>query len=487
MRVFLGNGPWGKKDWYGVRAGSRWPHYEHCSEQYMPFPFFLAYATAVLEQENIECRLVDGIAERISVEAFHERAVSFHPDVVVLEVSTPSWDTDIATIRCLRARLPGAKIVCVGLHTELNKEDTFQRYPEIDYAIYGEYDYVLRDLLAAIDSGGDVSHIPGVVHRGPNDVAIANKKGANITDLDALPWPARHHLPMYNYHDLPGGIPAPSLQMWASRGCPFRCIFCVWPQIMYADNSYRTRDPVLFMDEVEHVVKQYNFNSFYVDDDTFNIQDRRIIRICEEKMRRADIRYLPWAAMCRADTSKPIVFEKMRESGCMAVKFGVESASQAIVDGIDKSLDLAKVEASVKKCRSLGINIHLTFTFGLPGETWETVRETIRFAKRLSPDSLQFSINTPFPGSKFYRLMEEKGKLLTKDWSLYDGYNNAVVRTDAMSGEEIEAAHRLALREWEKHKIVRTFTQWKYMRHALAHPLRSLRRLPHVRRVFASA
>lgn len=486
MRVFLGNGPWYKRDWYGVRAGSRWPHYEHCSERYMPFPFFLAYATAVLEQSGYTCSLVDAIAERIDFPEFYRRIRAFRPDVVVLEVSTPSWDTDVATIRRIREELPQVKLVCVGLHTELNQPETFGAYPEIDYAVYGEYDYVLRDLVQAIDSGTSPSAIPGVVYRQGEQV-IANPKGGNVADLDALPWPARHHLPMFSYHDLPGGIPAPSLQMWASRGCPFRCIFCVWPQVMYADHSYRTRDPKLFMDEVEAVVHQYGFNSFYVDDDTFNIQDRRIIRICEEKMSRRSIRYLPWAAMCRADTSKPVVFEHMAASGCRAVKFGVESANQAVVEASGKSLNLAKVEAAVKKCRELGINIHLTFTFGLPGETWETVRETIAFARRMSPDSLQYSINTPFPGSKYYRMLEEEGTLLTHDWSKYDGYNNAVVRTAEMSGEEIVAAHRLAMQEWERHKMVRTFTQWKHLRHALRHPLRGLRHLRHVRRVFAPA
>jgi radical SAM superfamily enzyme YgiQ (UPF0313 family) len=277
---------------------------------------------------------------------------------------------------------------------------------------------------------------------------------------------------MYNYHDLPGGIPAPSLQMWSSRGCPFRCIFCVWPQIMYEGNLYITRDPEDVANEVEYCIKKWNFQSFYFDDDTFNIGKKRLLKLGEEIAKR-DLG-VPWAAMCRADTTDKETLRALKESGLCAVKYGVESASQELVDASDKSLDLSKVEEMVRYTQEIGIRVHLTFSFGLPGETHETAMKTIKWSQFLNPDSIQYSIMTPFPGSRFYKELEAKGHLLTKDWSKFDGNSMSVVRTEALSGEDLEYYIRKAYKSWEWHKLRRALTQPRFMKRSWKHPLRGL-------------
>lgn len=474
MKVFLGNSPWNKPDLYGVRAGSRWPHFERCGDPYMPFPFYMAYATAVLEKEGHEVLLVDGVAERISDDEFFKRVEDFSPGLALLEVSTPSIGKDLQDAERLKKALgKDVPVVFAGPHIEMYRPDFLEKVPMVDFVLMGEYEYTLRELVDKLANGKDPSDTLGVLCRMPDGSVKENPRRPLIENIDELPWPARHHLPMDSYHDCPGGIPCPSLQMWASRGCPFKCIFCAWPQIMYNGSKYRVRDPKDVVNEIEHCVKKYGMKSIYFDDDTFNIGKKRIISICEELTSRN--LNLPWAVMARADTADFEMLKAMKQAGLQSIKYGVESASQKLVDACGKALDLKKVEETVKITRKLGINFHLTFTFGLPGETWDTVHQTIRYAKKLSPDSIQFSIVTPFPGSSYFDILEKKGYLKSKDWTQYDGSNMAVVRTDDMTSEELEQALQMAHREWEKHKFRRTFFQGKFLKKGLLHPLKAIR------------
>ena len=468
MKIFLGNGPWFKPGYYGVRAGSRWPHFEEACSDYLPFPFFLAYATAILEKANYPCLIVDGIAERIREEDYITCAVNFQPDVTILEVSTASFDTDLRQAKKIKDLVPKTRIVFCGLHVDMFQPGFLRENPVVDFVIKGEYDTIVLPLIQAIENGGDFAQVPNLVYRSLSGDCFDTPRQEVVSDLDSLPWPARHALPMLKYYDLPGGIPAPSLQIWASRGCPFQCIFCVWPQIMYGNHQYRTRNPVDVVDEIEWCVKEFGFKSFYFDDDTFNIGKDRILQLCAEiKKRNLN---LPWAAMARADTADEEMLIAMKEAGLVGIKYGVESGCQELVNSSCKNLTLQKVEDIVKFTRKLGINQHLTFSFGLPGETKETIRKTIDFAKRLNPETVQFSILTPFPGSKFYRMLEAEGKLLTKDWSKYDGGTTSVIRTDALSGEDLENALRQAYHEWDIHKLFRPLWDFRQLKRVLSQP-----------------
>lgn len=490
MKIFLGNGPWYKKGYYGVRAGSRWPHFEEEGNQYLPFPFYLAYATAVLERAGHKCLLIDGVAERTTEEDYLSRAIAFRPDAVILEVSTASMAADLRQASRIKEACPDAKVAFCGIHVDMYRPGFLDDCPIADFVMKGEYDFVVLDLIKALEGGGDFSKVSNLIYRDGSGQPRETERQESIADLDSLPWPARRHLPMLNYHDCPGGIPAPSLQMWSSRGCPFKCTFCAWPQIMYADNRYRTRDPVDIVDEIEAMKKEYGMRSFYFDDDTFNIGKRRILKLCEE-IRRRNLN-MPWAAMSRADTSDRETLIAMRDAGLIGIKYGVESGSQDLVDNAEKNLDLARVEETCRITKELGIRTHLTFSFGLPGETWETARKTIDFAKKLDPDTLQFSLMTPFPGSKFYEDMKAEGRLLTEDWSLYDGGTTSVVKTDQLDGKDLEKALRMAYNEWDRHKLFRPLRDMRTLRRVLSQPRQTIHTLRfmakrHLRRMWANA
>jgi len=451
-RVFLGNAPWSKPGFYGVRAGSQWPHFEAAKNSYMPFPFQLAYAAALLERQNAEVLLVDGIAERMSDGAFQDGIMSFGPDVVLLEVSTPSIDADLRTARRLKTVLPpGAKLAFAGPHAPMFSPDFLVENREVDIILQGEYELTLSNLVEAMGNGTGLQRVPGLLFRGSNEGIESTGPPQIIEDIDSLPWPARHFLPMSNYFDNPGNIPEPALQMWGSRGCPYSCSFCIWPQLMNG-NRYRPRSVSAILDEIEHEARAFGCRSVYFDDDTFNIGKVRMLEFCREKIRRGlDI---PWAIMARADLMDREILEAMSAANLQAVKYGIESADAQLLANVNKRLDIDKAVENVRLTKQMGIMVHLTFMFGIPQETRATIRKSVRLAKKLNPDSVQFSLLTPLPGTRIYDELLAKGHLSADDWRKYDGYHTAVIRTDSLDANDLEAELAWAWRSWFRHRAL---------------------------------
>jgi radical SAM superfamily enzyme YgiQ (UPF0313 family) len=445
FRVFLGNPPWSKPGYYGVRAGSRWPHFEEEHLEYMPFPFFLAYAAAVVEGAGFETLLIDGIAEGFDENAFVEKIEDFSPHLVLLEVSTISIDNDIALAKKLRETLgEKVKIAFCGLHNFMVEPEFLEQHEFLDLVLIGEYELTLREVCERLAEGADLSGCLGTIHRS-GGIAVEERRPL-LDNLDELPWPARHFLPMTNYHDEPGNIPRPSVQMWASRGCPYGCVFCAWPQIMYGSRKYRTRSVIDVVDEMEWLVKEGGYASVYFDDDTFNIGRERMLDFAREVKSRG--MFVPFAIMARADNMDRELLEALQEAGLFALKYGVESADPNLLEQCEKKLDINKVRSTIETTHELGIKMHLTFMFGMPAETKETARETMDLALWAKPESVQFTIATPFPGSKYYHMLKEQGRLITDDFSKYDGFRSAVIRTDHLEPHELQGIVAEANQRW---------------------------------------
>ncbi len=452
MRIFLGNAPWRKKGRIGVRAGSRWPftlkvNYGTEVSHYVTFPFFLAYSTSVLREAGHEAMLVDAIAEGNDIDLFLKRAENFGPRIMALETSTPTINVDLEIARKAK-RLLGKDtlIALVGPHVSVMKGRLLNEAPFVDFILIGEYEMTLRELADTLEKGGKPDKILGIVYRDETGAVRENPRRPVIMDLDSLPRPAYDQLPMYNYNDNFSVIEFPNVQIWTSRGCPYNCIFCMWPAVMYGNHRYRTRDPVKVADEIEWLINNYGFKAIYIDDDTFNLGKKRLLKFCDEMINRE--LNVQWAAMARADTMDEEVIEAMAKAGLVGIKYGVESASQEIIDRSGKRLNLDKVEKTIEATKRLGIKVHLTFTFGLPGETKETIKKTIEYSMDKQVHSVQFSIATPFPGTEFFKYAKENGYLLSENWDDFDGFRNAVVRTKELTPEDLQEALETAVSTW---------------------------------------
>ncbi|MBF0331162.1 MAG: radical SAM protein [Candidatus Omnitrophica bacterium] len=446
MKILLVNLPWERRGYFGVRAGSRWPHIKTVHEKnYSPYPFFLAYAAALLKREGFEVKVIDSLAQEIAEKDFLQAVTDEKPDLLVAETSTPSLSNDLMVI----GRLPqGLKVALCGPESNIRDPQFLKAHPAISYVMVGEYEVMLLELVQRLQGGVHVDDVKGLIHRQGAELRV-NPPRPLLEDLDFLPWPLREGLPMDRYNDTPGGIPAPSVQMWSTRGCPYQCLFCIWPQLMYQSRRYRTRSVKDVVDEMEYLVKTMGFKSVYFDDDTMNIGKLRMMELAREIRRRA--LNVPWAMMARADIMEEDVLQSLHEAGLVAIKYGVESADQTLLNNIRKGMDLRQTERMIRFTKSIGIKTHLTFSFGLPGETQATIQKTIDLALELDPDSLQFSINTAFPGTPYYKELEQRGHIVSSDLSDYDGNFKAMLRTEALTAQDLLKAKRRADRVWRDH------------------------------------
>lgn len=446
--VLLANLPWQKNGRSGVRAGSRWPHIKDNTEgDYLPFPFFLAYATALLRQHNINASIQDAIAEKIGPDEFISKVLSMNIDYLVAETSVPSFYNDMEILE--KIAQGGISIILCGPHAEIYSPAFLKNHPFIDFVLIGEYEYSLLGLMCALLKDERPEKVMGLLYRFGADV-IKNTAG-EVCDNNGLPWPERDSLPMHAYCDAPGNIPLPSVQMLASRGCPYGCTFCLWPQVMYSDKRYRPRNVTDVVDEMEFLVGQKKFKSVYFDDDTFNIGRERMFALCGEIKKRG-LQAVPWAIMARVDLMDEPLLLEMKSAGLWAVKYGIESSSGALIKDCQKSLDIQKATRMIKFTKKIGIRTHLTFAFGMDGETKESVNKTIDYALSLNPDTIQFSIVTPFPGTKLFESLQAEGRIITKNWEHYDGHNHCVFKPDRMSCEELKKAKESAYLRWQEHQ-----------------------------------
>ncbi len=447
MKILLANLPWQKDGRWGVRAGSRWPHIKDEKESgYLPFPFFLSYAAAVLKKQGFQTVLVDAIAGQIPEYEFLEKYVLQGFDYLVAETSIPSFEDDMRLLNRISGF--GISVILCGPNTEIFQPSFLERYPFISYVMFGEYEFTLLELLRSLEEKRDLSEVRGLIFRQAGKV-IKNASRGHFP-LDLLPWPDRDSLPMERYLDAPGEMRTPSVQMMASRGCPFRCQFCLWPQVMYQGHHYRVRNYIEVVDEMEYLVREKGFKSVYFDDDTFNVGRERMLALCRE-IRKRGLHKTQWAIMARPDLMDEELLVNFKKAGLYAVKYGVESSAQHLVNEIGKNMDLEKAGRMIRYSRKLGIKVHLTFTFGLPGENRGTIENTIAWVLKLDPFSVQFSLLTPFPGTEYYQSVEEKGWLVSGDFSSFDGQHSSVVRTEQLSSLDLEIAKSYAERVWLDH------------------------------------
>lgn len=448
LKILLANLPWQRDGKIGVRAGSRWPHIKDKSEgNYLPFPFFLAYATSLLQKHNIDANLVDAIAEETAEDKFLEKILGKDFDYLVAETSVPSFYDDLKILKRIHhtARMP---IILCGPNSEIYKPEFLKKYPFIDFVLFGEYEFTLLELVKALQKDKTLSGINGLIYCNGNGI-VKNPRREPL-DINLLPWPYRENLPMNKYWDLPGDIPYPSVQMITSRGCPFGCNFCLWPQVLYQNNIYRVRDINDVVDEMEYLVKEKGFKSVYFDDDTFNIGKERMLKFCRTVKERG-LHNIPWAIMARPDLMEEEILTEMKSAGLWAVKYGVETIHDKLLDNCQKNMDFRKANRMIRMTTDLGIKTHLTFSFGLDGETKESMQGTIDYVLNLRPNSVQFSILTPFPGTRLFEEMDKQGRILTKDWSKYDGHHQCIFQPDNLSPAELGNTKRQAYRIWGEH------------------------------------
>jgi radical SAM superfamily enzyme YgiQ (UPF0313 family) len=336
------------------------------------------------------------------------------PHVVGISAcATPSIYDVYRIARIVKGIDPGIPVVVGGGHATFTAKKTLEECPHIDVVVRGEGEETFKELCNAIGEGRSLGDMAGVSYRAGDGVK-ENPDREPIRDLDGIPYPAYHLLPMHLYRM--GRRPFASII--TSRGCPYRCIFCSSSQLF--GKRWRARSPENVIGELKLLRDRYRVSEIEFLDDIFTLDPRRVKRICDLMVEEGlDI---TWTCSSRVDTISrfPEMAEYLRGAGCHTVYIGIESGSQRILDLVNKGITLRQVEKAVEVLRRAKLRVLGSFILGVPGEGREDLERTVWFSKTLNLDLVQFTICTPYPGTPLYEEASEKGWLLTGDWRRYD-------------------------------------------------------------------
>jgi radical SAM superfamily enzyme YgiQ (UPF0313 family) len=315
--------------------------------------------------------------------------------------------------------------------------------PQLDFVIRGEYDYALADLADGIGDGDSLKEIPGFTWR--DGEAISRGPSPNrLADLDSLPIPAYDLIDFNNYTESVF-IYHPAAAMATSRGCPYKCIYCWFPQTIYS-HRWVAQSPERMFEEVRYMVERFGVKEIKIDDDTFEIDRQRVIDFCELLIRN-NVK-VAWAPQCRPDLVDEELLRIMKRAGCIRILWGCESASQEVLDKMKKGFKVADIEKATRLSQKLGIEALNCFMLGFPWDTEETIQETIEFAYKLNAEFTQFAIPTPLPGTEFYQLAKEQGYIQATEWDYFDGSHRAAISYPQLSHQTLEFYAKKAYRDY---------------------------------------
>ena len=430
MKVFICNPPFLPK----FSRSQRSPAVTKSGTIY--FPIFLASTAGVLEADGFEVDLVDAPAESIDRQAFLQKAVSFQPALVIMETSTPSFYDDRELMVLVKKRLPGVITAMAGTHVSALPGMAFEADGAVDLVIRGEYEYTVRDLARAVRDGTDWRHLKGVSYLKNGEEMVSNPDREFIEDLDALPFVSRTYkkfLNIDNYFN-PNAL-YPMVTIISSRGCPHACDFCLYPQVL-TGNKLRCRSPESVTDEIAYIIEAFpRAKSIFFEDDTFTSSRKRCLEISSLMMKRGLT--IPWTANARGDLDYEVL-SLMKAAGCRCLCVGFESASREHLRIVHKGTRVEKMFDFMAAAKKAGILIHGCFIVGFPGETKESMEETLKLALRLNPDTIQVYPMMVYPGTRSYAWFKENKLLSTEDyrqWLTPKGLHNCVIRTEELSSE----------------------------------------------------
>jgi len=385
-------------------------------------PLGLGLLAGYLEKCGAEVRIVD--MQALSGD-LQELVPPRKPDFVGITANTVLVDKAYAVAEAVKKIWPETRVVFGGIHPTMRPREVLEN-PHVDYVIRGEGERSLSLLVGGVDP----DRIPGLARR-TNGGYWENPLLDYIENLDEMPMPGYHLLPMHLYNPpLGGALRTPSISIFSSRGCPGRCTYCNSAMI----KKLRFRSAGKVVEEIEYLAANYGIRELAFYDDTFCANKKRVRNFCRMLIERKTD--LTWTCFSRIDYADRQTLELMAESGCHMICYGVESADQAILENIRKHLNLDKVVPVTRMTQKAGIRVRLSFMLGNPGETRETLEKNVRFAIEADPDFAQFLITTPFPGTEMYEWAERRGYLATRDWSKYDFWN-VVMKLPTVTEEDI--------------------------------------------------
>jgi radical SAM superfamily enzyme YgiQ (UPF0313 family) len=389
-------------------------------------PLDLAYMSAVLEENGIECKMQDYPVEGGTWKTFIEDIKNFSPELLIIYTTITSAKEDLHACKIAKEINPDIITVAKGGDTTICPEERLEMCKQLDIAIIGEPEITLLE----ISQGRDLKGIKGICYRDNGNIVKTSRRPF-IEDVDSLPFPSRHLLDQSRYLRPDTGEVLTTIQ--SSRGCPSKCIYCLSRVVAGAD--LRLRSPKNVVDELEHCVKDYNIRNFFFRADTFTWDKDWVIAVCKEIIsRKLDIE---WVANSRANTIDDERLIWMKKAGCWLVSFGVESGNQMILDKTQKGITLEQSREALRLAKKHNLKTFVTLLIGMPWDTKETIMQTFDFAREIDSDFFEVILPYPFPGTKYYEIARRDGLIMDDAYDhMYDHFNS-VVKTYHLSADEL--------------------------------------------------
>jgi len=419
MRTLLLNPP----SYAGIDGGAGSRYQARREIRSFWYPIWLAYPAGLIP----ESRLIDAPADGLSKDDVIRLAYGY--DLIAMSTSTPTVSHDVGLAEALKKQYPHARIGLVGPHPMVLPMETMAMSEAIDFVTTAEYDYT----LAEIADGVPMHRVRGIVFRS-NGGLVRTPDRPFLQDLDALPFVSKIYardLTIENYYN--GYLLHPYVSLYTGRGCRSRCTYCLWPQTI-SGHAYRVRSVENVYEEMVLARRLFpQVKEFFFDDDTLT-QDTERAELLARKIRPLGI---TWSCNARANVNRETL-RVMKESGLRLLTVGFESGNRKILDIMKKGIVPAQAREFMKSAKELGILVHGAFILGLPGETKESIEETLRYALELDPYSIQVSLVAPYPGTEMYAQGIKEGWIVrTGEHLLKDGIQNAAVSYVGLSREYI--------------------------------------------------
>jgi len=451
--VFLANAPYFLEERYGKLAsvGATLPH------------LGLLMLGAVLRNAGHRIRILDASAQSTGYEYTLKEVKKFRPDIIGLTAVTPSIIKTVKLASMIKDLYPSIPIVIGGPHLTAVPEQTLSDYHVFDYGVVGEGENTIIELVEALSAGKTPSNISGLAFRENGKVHFSPPR-PTIKDLDVLPFPAwdlldgfpvRYHPALFKYKKLP------STHIISARGCPNKCIFCD-TSVFSRQIRFHSSEYVLEM--IGYLKKNFGIKEIIFEDDQFLIKKKRVARICEGILKAKW--NISWCCSGRVNSVNDLeLLNLMKRSGCWQISYGIESGNQKILDFAKKAITIDQIEKAVRLTHKAGILSKGYFIFGLPYETEETMKKTIRFANSIPLNDISAFTLTPFPGSEMYDIAEQHGTI-DKDFEKMN-LLDVVYVPNGLSKEKLFYYQQRFMKEF----YLRPRIIGNYLRRLLANPL----------------
>lgn len=392
----------------------------------------LAYLASYLLHLGIPCRVIDAKYERLDTEDILDIIDKEIPDIVGFTAMTTEIIDAASLASKIKKRRNNTFTVIGGPHASALSAETLEEFPDFDVACFGEGEYTLGELVGAIRLKKSFHNIEGIAYRDKERVIRINKLRPLIEILDDLPFPAWSLF-----------SPAKKYPILSSRGCPFRCNFCM----RILGDNIRFRNPDMVVKEMSEVYEKYKPQFFIFDDETFGLNKKKTNKILDNIIESGINKKVKLMMQTRVDVVDENLLSKMKEAGCVSVSFGIESGNEEILKTIGKNITKENARNAVGMAKKIGLATRGFFILGHPNETKQTIKDTIDFALELNTTTVSFGLMTPYPGTEIAKLVKEgRGgyKLLSKNWTEYNKQINAVLELEGVSKNVLQKYQLIA-------------------------------------------